>query len=223
MKLATIATLAAGASAHHHHHHKWYKDHKAGDLPHYPIQQLITNYFNGVAGDDKPTNCEIQENSLLVNLMRMKQVVYTNAVRGFYQDRIENDISEKCLSDEGLQKLDKMIDIIYKLKDGDFFGVSVDDYKDAIMDLVDLVYTEHAECKFMVPIQDVLHWCGANTDKCIHKVDLIQRLQDNVVDMAFTLWDLYRVVTRDLSCEDDNETLIQIGKATYDIAKMYSE
>lgn len=41
--------------------------------------------------------------------------------------------------------------------------------------------------------------------------------------MAYILWDLYGVLTRDQSCESDNETLNQIGKATYDIVKLYSE
>lgn len=91
------------------------------------------------------------------------------------------------------------------------------------MSVIDLLWKNVEDCRYVVPLQDALHWCGANTDKCIHKQDLIQRLQDNAVDIFMTLWDLYSVVTRDKSCESDNATLDAIGKATYDLSKLYSE
>jgi hypothetical protein len=38
-----------------------------------------------------------------------------------------------------------------------------------------------------------------------------------------SLWDLFSIVTRDQTCEDDDTTVAYIGKASYDLAKMYSE
>lgn len=116
-----------------------------------------------------------------------------------------------------------MLDIFHKVKRGDFFAISIEEHKTAVMSLIDLFWNNVENCRYMVPIQDALNWCKDNTDKCIHKHGLIERLQENAVDMAFTLWDLFYVLTRDKTCEGDNATLDAIGKATYDITKMYSE
>ena len=43
-----------------------------------------------------------------------------------------------------------------KLHEGDFFNISIDEHKDATEDVLDAVYGTIEDCKFYVPLQDVI-------------------------------------------------------------------
>jgi len=43
-------------------------------------------------------------------------------------------------------------------------------------DVIEMIWSNADECKFMVPITDAISWCGDNSDKCVHKVGLLDRI-----------------------------------------------
>jgi hypothetical protein len=85
--------------------------------------------------------------------------------------------------------------IFDKVKEGDFFNISQNETEDAIEDIFEAIFGTIKDCRFYTPVYDFLQWCGDNTDQCIHKKDLLQRLWDNGQDIGFMAYDLYHIST----------------------------
>lgn len=104
------------------------------------------------------------------------QQINSNALRGLYQDDIKNDITDKCFNEAGIEKLQKAITLIQKIKVGDIFTITMAEHEAAVMDIIELFWQTMDDCKFHIPVQDLIHWCRDNTDKCVHKKHLVERL-----------------------------------------------
>jgi hypothetical protein len=179
MKFGTIAALVATTNAHwghHHKHHKWYPDHVKGDLGHHPVYHWVKSFFEPAEQAESKQCPNLVHDDWLTHHWKFKQAIYTNVIQGFYQDRIENEVSDKCFDVSSLKKLDGIFAIGEKLRTGDFFAITLEEHKAAVDNVIELIYQTIEDCRFVVPIQDALHWCRDNTDKCVHKHDLIERL-----------------------------------------------
>jgi len=134
MKFSVIAATVATASAHHHHPYK----HSA--LPHHPIYQYVKSLMTPV---DAPFHCDYdasQDMEQWTYMLNIKRSVYVNGVRGFYQDKIVNDISEKCMSNDIMPKFDGIKALHHKIITGDFFAISLDEHKSALNDVIEAVW-----------------------------------------------------------------------------------
>ena len=219
MKFSVIAATVATASAHHRGHH-----YKHSALPHHPIYNYVKNLMS--PAEAKPFHCDYdasQDMEQWEYMLNIKRSVYVNGVRGFYQDKIENDISDKCMSNDIMAKFDGIKALHHKIITGDFFAISMDEHKSAINDVIEAVWSTVEDCRFVVPVQDVITWCQNNTDKCVHKTDLLARLYDNAIEIFEAFFDMYNIATRDTMCENNITTVQNWGKMSYDVAQVYSK
>jgi len=156
-------------------------------------------------------------------MLNIKRSVYVNTVRGFYQDKIDNDISEKCLNNDIMSKFEGIKTLHHKVITGDFFNITIDEHKAAINDMIEAIWTTIEDCRVVVPIQDIISWCENNTDKCVHKRDLVQRLYENAIEIMEAMFDMYNIATRNTMCENNMTTVENWGKFSYDAAQIYSK
>jgi hypothetical protein len=218
MKFSVIAATVATASAHRGHHYKH------STLPHHPIYHYVKNLIS--PAEPKPFHCDYdgsQDMEQWEYMLNIKRSVYVNGVRGFYQDKIVNDISDKCMSNDIMTKFDGIKALHHKIITGDFFEITMDEHKSAINDMIEAVWSTIEDCRLVVPLQDVISWCENNTDKCVHKTDLLARLYDNAIEIFEAFFDMYNIVTRDTMCENNVTTVQNWGKMSYDIAQVYSK
>ena len=202
MKFSVIAATVATASAHHRGHH-----YKHSALPHHPIYMYVKNLIHP---EPKPFHCDYdgsQDMEQWTYMLNIKRSVYVNGVRGFYQDKVVNDISEKCMSNDIMSKFDGIKALHHKIITGDFFAISLDEHKSAINDVIEAVWSTIEDCRFVVPVQDVITWCQNNTDKCVHKTDLLARLYDNAIEIFEAFFEMYTIATRDTMCENNMTTV----------------
>ena len=217
MKFATIAAVAT-VSAHRGHHYK----HSA--LPHHPIYSYVKNLMS--PAEPQSFHCDYDASTDMEQweyMLAIKRSVYINGVRGFYQDKIVNDISDKCMSKDIMTKFDGVKALHHKLIEGDFFNITIEEHKAAINDVIEAVWSEIENCRVVVPIQDMLQWCQNNTDKCVHKHDLVQRLYENAIEIFEAMFDIYNIATRNTMCENNVTTVQNWGKFSYDAAQIYSK
>ena len=220
MKFSLIAATVATASAHHHRGHHY----KHSALPKHPIYQYVKDLMT--AKDDAPFHCDYdasQDMEQWEYMLNIKRSVYVNGVRGFYQDRIVNDISEKCMSNDIMSKFDGIKALHHKIITGDFFDITIEEHKSAINNMIEAMWSIIEDCRFVVPVQDMITWCQNNTDKCVHKKDLLARLYENAVEIFEAFFDIYHIATRNTMCENNMTTVENWGKFSYDAAQIYSK
>jgi hypothetical protein len=196
---------------------------KHSSLPRHPIYNYVKNLMS--PEEAQPFHCDydasqdMEQWTYMLNIPRSGDV---NGVRGFYQDRITNDISEKCMNNDIMKKFDGLRTIHHKLIQGDFFAISIEEHKNAINDVIEAIWSTIEDCRMVVPLQDALNWCKNNTDKCVHKRDLLSRYYENAVEIFGALYDMYHIVTRNTMCENNMTTVENYGKFAYDAAQIYS-
>jgi len=218
MGFSVIAATVATASAHHHGHH-----YKHSALPHHPIYHYVKSLMT--PAEPEAFHCDYdgsEDMEQWTYMLNIKRSVYVNGVRGFYQDKVVNDISEKCMSNDIMTKFDGIRALHHKIVTGDFFAISLDEHKSAINDVIEAVWSTIEDCRFVVPIQDVLTWCQNNTDKCVHKADYLNRLYDNAIEIFGAFYDMYHIATRNTMCENNVTSVQNWGKFSYDVAQIYS-
>lgn len=85
------------------------------------------------------------------------------------------------MNNDIMVKFDKIRTLHHKIITGDFFSITIEEHKAAINDVIEAVWSTFEDCRFAVPVQDVLNWCKNNTGKCVHKHDLLQRWYENAI------------------------------------------
>ena len=89
--------------------------------------------------------------------------------------------------------------------------------------MIEAIWSTIEDCRVVVPIQDIISWCENNTDKCVHKHDLVQRLYENAIEIIEAMFDMYNIATRNTMCENNMTTVENWGKFSYDAAQIYSK
>ena len=229
---AIVATVgvAAGHFGHHgqHGHHKLHHG-RHGEHSHHKNNEIrigkVFDYINDYM-KPAPPQCDrkvvidvIQQKNFYFNLAR---TVYVEFLKGLYQNNIEHELSNQCFHPDTFHKLDSIRFVFDKIAKGDYFNISLVEAKDAVDEALDAFYGTVNDCKFHVPVQDLIGWCTENTDKCRHKVGLLDRLLDNSIDIAFELYDLYNVLMQDPRCLDYADTVNAYGKMAYDVTSVWS-
>lgn len=96
------------------------------------------------------------------------------------------------------------------------------EHQTAANDFIEMIWKNKEYCSALVPVTDIIGWCGDNDDKCVHKQGLLERLMDNSFPMAMMGYEMYTIATRDTLCENQTEKLKQIGLFVEDAAKIWS-
>lgn len=154
-------------------------------------------------------------------LVTLQRTVYTSFVEGMYSDQVPR-FSDKCFGDHNLETIKSVHAFKHKVIELDIFNLSMDEAKQVANDVIEMIWSNVDECKMMVPITDAISWCGDNSDKCIHKVGLLDRIQDNFFTIAKELYDIYEIATRDTLCENQTEKLANIGKVVENAARLWA-
>jgi hypothetical protein len=100
--------------------------------------------------------------------------------------------------------------------------MSLAEHQGVANDVVEMVWKNGEYCSTLVPVTDIIGWCGDNDGKCVHKQGLLDRLMDNSFPMAMMLYEMYGILTRDRLCENQTQKLQQIGLFVEDAAKLWS-
>ena len=155
-------------------------------------------------------------------LMKLHRTVYTKFVEGMYMDDIP-PFSEQCFGgDQSLQTIENVQAFKHKIIEGDIFNLSMVEAQKVMNDVIEMIWSNADECKFMVPITDAISWCGDNSDKCVHKVGLLDRIQEDFFSIAKNAWDIYEQAKRDTLCENQTQKLAAIGTMVESGAKLWA-
>jgi hypothetical protein len=150
------------------------------------------------------------------------KTVWTHLVKGIYNDRISTPVSDKCFGQQNLEKFDEMQKLHHKFLSGDFFNMSMAEHQKVATDVIEMAWTNADECGALVPVTDIIQWCGDNDGVCVHKHGLLERLMDNSFPMMMMMYEMWEIIRRDTLCKNQTEKLVQIGKFVEDAGKIWS-
>lgn len=208
--LALVQTTDAFWPFGHHHGHHGHHGHHHHEEKLEPLADFHCDY--DASGD-------MEHFEFLNAIFR---TVWTNLVKGIYNDRITTPVSDKCFGQQNLAKFDGVKALHHKIITGDFFNISMAEHQKVANDIIEMLWTNADECGALVPVTDIIGWCGDNADKCVHKKDLLERLMDNSFPMMMMIYEMYGIVTRDKLCENQTEKLAKIGLFVEDAGKLWS-
>ena len=169
--------------------------------------------------------CEIKPEDKLSmpDLVRhLKYGAYNSFVRGFYDTKETHPISQECLGDWMKEDIHKFWPTIKKLVRGHYFEIGFDEAKAASDALLEMIYKNIDECKWMAIRDDLMELCLENPNECLFmaglhkKVDSPEQLWP-LVQIGFDLWE---VINSDDSCYSDMDQIQEFERLILDFAKI---
>jgi len=95
------------------------------------------------------------------------------------------------MGDKQIQSLKNINAFKHKLIEGDFFNITINEALKIANDHIEAIWYNVDQCHMMVPVTDIITWCGDNSDKCVHLDGLLDRIQSNYMYIASILYDIY--------------------------------
>lgn len=141
-------------------------------------------------------------------------------IKGWYQEN-HDVLPDACFGDWMEPKFQSLHDLKKKAHQ-DFWSVSISDVKDAGSMVVDMVYKNLDECHFEKVQDDTKAWCLENPSHCLMLEGLEERLFDNMFEILGSMFDIFKLYTRDDSCYTDIEKMAELYRFNADCGELVS-
>lgn len=165
--------------------------------------------------------CKVDESGNIAghwNFARsMKRTVWNSALKGLYREKKDKMVSDECMGDWMVEAKDKVLALVHKVENLDFFGISHTEANDVALSLLDTVYKNVEVCHWQLPLEDGLTWCTQNVEQCIWSKGAWDRFTLNAIPMLRRAADLVEIYfMTDDECYNDTEILEEMARSTED-------
>ena len=181
------------------------------------------DFFNFKKAVKTAPVCEIKPEDQMDTFDLIRNIKYTsyNAfVKNFYDTPEAHPISQECMG-EWMKKDQELVwPVVKKLLKGHYFEIGYDEAKSAADALLEIIYKNVHECKWMEIRDDLMNLCLENKDQCIFLTGFQERVTSAealwpLVSKGFDLWDL---INNDDTCYSDKEQIHELERLVGDFA-----
>ena len=167
--------------------------------------------------------CEIKEEDQMNTfelIRKIKYSTYNAFVKNFYDSQEANPIPETCMGDWMKEDHEKIWPVVKKLFRGHYFEIGYDEAKGAADALLEVIYKNVHECKWMEIRDDLMNLCLENKNQCLFFSGVEERISSAdklwpLISKGFDLWDL---INSDDTCYSDKEQIHELERLVGDFA-----
>jgi hypothetical protein len=180
------------------------------------------SYYSYYDWDNMCPNMDDEENLDDFEFIRMMhRTVFEGFYQGWYNTR-DSMLPQKCFGDWMTPMSENFMDVADKLDDGDIWGISHDQVRDAMNDSLDMFFVNLDECQMYRYAYNNYQWCMENPGVCFQMDGFLERMVNSAFPLATSAYDIYKLVTVDDTCFSDTELLGELKRGIRDFAEIGS-
>jgi hypothetical protein len=164
------------------------------------------------------------ESQMMTHHTFMRKLIYNvlnSFIKGFYDDKREHPLDQRCRGDWMEEDHKKVHDIFHRLfHDGDIWGVSHAELKSTTDLAWDSLFKNIEYCGFYRMAHNQYEYSMTNWKDAMYHVDMADRLYDNLFRIAMLMMEEFHLMMKKNDCQTDEQMLGGISEFVEKFAEL---